>query len=163
MTKHLYLIRHALAESQGAGLKDFDRSLLTSGYSEASRIGKKLSDKGIAVDKVISSNATRAAMTTELICSQIKFPLSNVIFEQDIYEASVRSLLSLINNTEENINTLMIVGHNPVISYFSEYLVSEQIGALPTAGVVAIELEVNSWKEVTASTGKIEFLEYPES
>lgn len=161
MTKQLFLVRHALAESQGAGIKDFDRELLTSGFSEASRIGKKLSDKGIVVDKVVSSNAKRATMTAELICSQINFPLSKVIFDQEIYEASVRSLLSLVNNTEEKVQSLMIVGHNPVMSYFSEYLVSEPIGALPTAGVVGIELQVNSWKEVTTSIGKIKFLEFP--
>ena len=160
MVKNLFLVRHAEAIKSGPGEKDFDRELTANGVHEASKIGRKLFEKGIKIDMLVSSNAIRSASTAQLIAEQIKFNTSQILFEKDVYEASVRSLLNLINETEDRIQQLMIVGHNPVMSYLTEYLTGGQIDGFPAGGVAAIELS-GSWKEVTGSGGRMIFFEMP--
>lgn len=161
MSKTLFLVRHAEAESSGAGQKDHDRVLTNTGFADALRMGKKLFDKGIKLDKIISSSATRAAVTAELLSEQLKFPVSEIEFDKEIFEASVRSLLNYVNQASSDYNSLMIVGHNPVISYFAEYITGEQIGSIPTTGVAQIVFEIGKWDEVSSGNGKLNFLETP--
>ena len=163
MKKTLFLVRHAQAESQGAGVKDFERNLLATGTSEASRLGKKLAEKNIAIDKVISSDAFRSAQTAKFICEQISFPIKEIIYNNDLYESSVRRLLSIVNKAEDNVENLLLVGHNPEISYFAEYLTGENIGSLPTAGMVKIEFEIQSWKHVSEGVGVLRVFDCPYS
>lgn len=163
MKKTLFLVRHAQAESQGTALKDFERNLLASGTSEASRLGKKLAEKTIMIDKVISSDAFRAAQTAKLICEQISFPLKEIVYKNDLYESSVRRLLSVVNDAEDRIGNLLLVGHNPDISYFAEYLTGENIGSLPTGGMVKIEFENQSWKQVSEGSGVLRVFDCPYS
>ena len=55
--KELLLIRHAKSNWSNALMDDFDRPLNERGNSDAPRMAKILSSKGIHVDAIISSTA----------------------------------------------------------------------------------------------------------
>src|SRR5437762_1064955 len=110
MNKTLYLIRHAKSDWSVPGEKDFERTLNSRGYTDAPRIGRELSEKGVKPDLIISSPALRAKLTAEFIAEQIKYDPEQIVFEEEIYESSVRTLLSIINNTDEKYQKIMIFG-----------------------------------------------------
>lgn len=162
MNKVLLIVRHAQAEQTNNVQKDFGRELNTTGYAEASRMGRLLASKKIMPDAVFSSPAHRTRTTAQLMTEQLGFNYDLIEFDQEIYEASVRKLMLLINGLTEKHAQVMIVGHNPHLTYLAEYLTHQEIGNLPPCGVAAIEFVNQPWKEVSNGTGKLAWLEYPE-
>jgi phosphohistidine phosphatase len=162
MNKVLLIVRHAQAEQTNNVQKDFSRELNTTGYADSSRMGRYLASKKLMPDAVFSSPAHRARTTAQLLAEQLGFNYDLIVFDQEIYEASVRKLMQLINGLAETQTQVMIVGHNPHLTYLAEYLTQQEIGNIPTCGVVAITFGNQPWKEVSNGTGKLAWLEHPE-
>jgi phosphohistidine phosphatase len=49
----------------------------------------------------------------------------------------------------------MCVGHNPEISYLAEYLTEAEIGVMQPAGMAAIKLKIDSWKNLEKGIGEM--------
>ena len=162
MRKQLLLVRHAQAHQPHPLQKDFERELNATGYAEASRMGRHLREKSLALDAVFSSAANRAKATAQLLTEPLGFSYERIVFDPDIYEATVRKLMQLINGFDEAYASVMVFGHNPHISYLAEFLTHQEIGTLPTCGVVSIGFDDCTWKEITGSMGKLEWIESPE-
>ncbi len=161
MGKTLIFMRHAKSDWSIPGQKDFDRILNNRGFNDAPRMGRRLMEKGIKPDLVISSPAIRAKTTAEYVCEQLNYDIDTIQYDEEVYEASVRSLLLVINNLSDKNNCVLIFGHNPTHTYLAEYLTKEVIGNIPTAGAVCIEFEFDSWQLVSEGTGKMKWFEYP--
>lgn len=161
MTKTLLLIRHAKSDWSVSGQKDFDRALNARGIMDAPRMGSKLHELGIKPDLVISSPARRTTSTAEYICEQIQYPIEKIDFQEDIYEASVRTLLKVVNGLHDKENIVILIGHNPGFSYLAEYLTGTVIGDVPTCGIVELEFNFDSWKLVSQNTATLKRYVYP--
>ena len=161
--KYLYLVRHAKAEKSTTRQRDYDRTLVISGVGDAHKMGRKLMDLAVNPDLLISSSAIRAKQTTELIAEHLKYKPSRIVYDEEIYESSVRTLLMFINELEDKYRNVMIVGHDPTTSYMAEHLTKEEIGNFPTCGVVKIRFDITTWKEVSPGMGSLEWFEYPDS
>lgn len=154
-------MRHAKSDWSVSGEKDFDRTLNNRGLSDAPRMGRRLFEMGVKPDLIISSPAIRAKMTAESVAEQLNYDIDNIVYESEIYESSVRTLLRVINNLDDQYNCIIIFGHNPTHTYLAEYLTKEAIGNIPTAGAVKIDFDLDSWKLVSEATGKMKWFEYP--
>jgi phosphohistidine phosphatase len=168
MNKQLLIVRHAEAESPNSVQKDFDRQLNTTGFADASRMGKHLVSKqldggSLRIDAVLSSPAYRALTTAQLVCEQLGFDIERIAQNEDVYESSVRKLMLLINGLDEQHTTVMIVGHNPNLSYLAEMLTREEIGSIPTCGVAAITFKDQLWSAVSGASGKLAWFDYPDN
>ncbi|HHP7242954.1 MAG TPA: histidine phosphatase family protein [Cyclobacteriaceae bacterium] len=148
---HLYLIRHAEAET--ASGKDFNRYLTTNGQRDAMKLGKFLHKESIFCDYFLSSTARRAQSTAEFIAEGIKFPKTKIVYEENLYHASVRILLNRVNQLDSKHNVVFILGHNPFISYFGEYLTGENVGVLPPGGLLKVGFHEIAWSEVSQNSG----------
>ncbi|MEQ9427061.1 MAG: histidine phosphatase family protein [Cyclobacteriaceae bacterium] len=161
MVKKLYLVRHATAEETQSGFKDIDRNLNATGLRDANRLGNFLASNQIMPDMVISSDAIRAQQTAQVIAEQIKFTFSKIKVDADIYEASVRTLLRVINEFE-NGDEVLLVAHNPGITFLAEYLTGENVGNMAPGSLTVIKLQANSWKEISEKTGSLESIRHPD-
>jgi phosphohistidine phosphatase len=161
MAKTLIFMRHAKSDWSVPGQKDFDRTLNNRGLGDAPRMGRRLLEIGVKPDLVMSSPAIRAKTTAEYVSEQLGYNIDNILYEDEIYESSVRTLLKVVNNLDDKYNCVIIFGHNPTHTYLAEYLTKEVIGNIPTAGAVCISFEFDSWKLVSEGTGKMKWLEYP--
>jgi phosphohistidine phosphatase len=161
MVKNLFLVRHAKSDWSVPGQKEFDRELNGRGISDAPRMGKKLYEMDVRPELIISSPALRAKLTAEFICEQLRYDTEKIIFNEEIYEASVRSLLAVINDLPDEYNKVMIFGHNPGFTDLAEHLTKTPIGNIPTCGAVSIEFQVDSWKEVSGETSILKWFIYP--
>jgi phosphohistidine phosphatase len=158
MKRYLYIVRHAKAEEGLPYFKDFERELTTPGMLDAARMGKFLADKGLHPDVLISSSAARALQTAQLMAEQLDYAKELIQTTRGLYDNGPKSYLAAVNTAPESCQYLMVFGHNPDVSYFSEYLTGADIGSMSKGGVVTIEFENLEWAAVSARTGK--FISY---
>jgi phosphohistidine phosphatase len=56
------------------------------------------------------------------------------------------------------------VGHNPGFTELANELVPDLcLANLPTAGVVAIALDIAIWSDITDTTGRLRYFDYPKN
>lgn len=163
MVKNLFLVRHAESGEAVAGLKDIERDLTAKGYRDAPRLGKYLFDQGMHPDVMFSSSAQRARATAELMAEQLRFETHKIDFSEDLYNASVRTLLRFINEAKDDWNNIILVAHNPAVSYLAEYLSREDIGNIVPAGMVNLSFDIASWQAVSEGRGKLVAYVTPEN
>ena len=155
MVKHLILVRHAEAATASPDQKDYDRPLTAQGYQDAARVGRYGHVQHWSLDVIISSTALRAQTTAELIAEQLHFDLSRITFREELYQASVRSMLQEINQQPDHCQQLMLVGHNPAVSYLVEYLTGRDTLSIAPAGVVGLTFDVEQWTMVSKQTATL--------
>jgi phosphohistidine phosphatase len=109
---------------------------------------------------IISSAAIRAQATAALIHGILNIE-PEFITEDELYEASVRNFLQLTCGLDDDFKNILMIGHNPYISYFAEYLTKAEIGSMATAGLVSVRFEISKWSEVTEGTGSFENYVHP--
>jgi phosphohistidine phosphatase len=162
MPFHLYLLRHAQSAEKQIGQPDKERDLTSRGLKDSLIIGDYLKKHFFQVDQIVSSTAIRALETSRLIIDGLKINPDKITEEDELYEASTRTFLEVINNFDDGFQNILCIGHNPVISYLAEYITKSEIGSMETAGLAIIKLNIKSWKEVSQGNGELITYIYPE-
>ena len=152
--KELILIRHAHA-SADKGIKDIDRPLTPEGQMHARNTGRWLKDRDKTIELFFSSTAARAQMTGEEIMEVLNRDVGELTTVTGLYDASVRTFLDFVNQLNEKINRVLIVGHNPTVTYLSEYLINNSIGNMPPGSGVIIGFENLKWGEISEGSGQL--------
>lgn len=150
--KTLIILRHGKAETGTATQDDHARRLTPRGQEAAGLMGTYLAQQGYRPDKVLCSTAARTSETFAAAQKAYGQPL-NVEYSRKIYHASAEELLKHISDTPENVNTLLLVGHNPGLHQLALSLGKEgdedTIDTLhlkfPTCALAVIELD--TWYE----------------
>ncbi len=163
--KQLIIVRHAKSSWDNPLISDFDRPLNKRGETDAPRMGKKIKDRKIIPDLIISSPANRAITTCKIFCDTLHFPVDRIQVEQKLYHASEDHILSLLKTLKDHPRDkeeiVLIFGHNPCLTEFTNSLLNEDIDNIPTCGVVGCLLSVQSWKDLKWGCGKLKFFDYP--
>ncbi len=159
--KILYLARHAKSSWEYEDIDDFERPLNKRGKRDAPYISRILAEKHILPDLIISSPALRAYSTARIFSKNFNYPKNRIQTRELLYDGRADGYFEVIHDTPDTYNSLMIFSHNPGITFLSNALSDKFIDNIPTAGVVGIELNVESWKDVEAEKGKLLFFEYP--
>jgi len=152
--KTIYFIRHAKSSWEET-VSDHERPLNSRGFFDADLIGKALQEKGLAVDVVYSSSANRAATTARIICENIGYPLSEIVFTKDLYDFDGALVQQVIKELSNDFKSVIVFGHNPAFTSLVSTMGSKIFYNLPTCGVVAINFDVNEWENI--EIGKTEF------
>ena len=106
MPTRLIIMRHATTGWASRGQTDHDRVLTEQGQEETPRMAKALSDREWVPNVALVSSSTRTRETHSLL-----MPVPHEIRE-DIYRASLDTLLPIVEGIEEG-KTTLILGHNP--------------------------------------------------
>ncbi len=109
-TRTLILLRHAKSDYP-EGVADHDRPLAKRGIREAALAGEWIRQHLPPVDAVLCSTATRTRQT--LAHTGIDAPVTYV---ERLYDSTPGSTIGVINGAPESANTLLVIGHEPVIS-----------------------------------------------
>ena len=161
MMKTLILIRHAKSSWKTPGLPDRLRTLNKRGRQDAPVMGERLANRGVEVDRVISSPATRALATAEFVTEEIGFPWDDVIVDERLYHAAAFDLLRVIQDLEDHLDCVMCFGHNPGLTDLVNHLSPYYIANVPTCGVVELRFDVDTWALVgEVVPAKVDF-DYP--
>ena len=151
MKRTLILVRHAQA-GQSPSHGDFDRTLTPTGERDARHLGRWLVERHDSVEKIITSTAIRAKQTAEILAEEFK--QKNILEEdEELYEASVRTALSVVTEIESGYRKVIVVGHNPTITYLADYLTATPVENMIPGSMVEIEFDHLNWKEVSQNSG----------
>lgn len=154
--KTLFLMRHAKSDWATAS-PDHDRKLNKRGRRAADTMGRFLARIDQLPDLVVSSTAARCRLTTEraMRAGAWDCPARH---DERIYEASVADLLAVAGDTEEEVEALMLVGHQPGMGSLLGNLVGGADVRFPTAAVARIEVDIFAWNEIAIGTGTLNWL-----
>jgi len=122
-------------------------------------MGKVIAERGMSIDRIASSIAKRARRTAKLF-KEAAAITSELVLDDRIYEASPSTLLYVVSETDDQVDSLMLVGHNPGMEGTIRVLTGEA-EPMPTAAIAIINLEIDSWKEISAGTGKLQAVVRP--
>jgi phosphohistidine phosphatase len=110
--KHLIILRHAKAD-RGAWA-DHDRPLTARGRRDALAAGRWLAEHRIKPDLTVCSTAARAKETWALAAMELGDGVPTA-FERIIYTGDCDDLIRCVRETPDEIDTLLMVGHNPTL------------------------------------------------
>tara|TARA_R110002049_G_scaffold177892_3_gene345085 strand:+ start:681 stop:1166 length:486 start_codon:yes stop_codon:yes gene_type:complete len=145
--KQLILVRHAKS-SWKHNVIDHERPLNNRGFNDAQIISNHLKNSNLNIELVLSSDAMRAKTTANLFVSNLGISQEIFSLHPDLYDFSGENLIKTIKNCDDQINYLMVFGHNHAITAFVNSYGDKYIDNVPTCGVVIIEFEINSWKNL---------------
>ena len=148
--KKLLLMRHAKSSWKDISLNDHQRPLNKRGKRDAPNMGKYLQEQGLVLDLILCSTAKRARTTVKRFLREYDLK-GEVFYVDDLYHASFETYFSLLNQLPVDIDTVMIVGHNPEMDYFLE-MVCDVYEHLPTATIAVLEFPIEQWSELNEVT-----------
>jgi len=145
------LIRHAKSDWD-ATATDRDRPLTKRGRRQATEAGKWLSENFPALDLAITSVAVRAKDTWQLINDELRWPVDTESAPK-AYTFDGHELLEIIQELDESIGHVAIVGHNPAIEDVIQLLTDEQ-ARMPTSAVAIVSIR-GEWESVGSGNGRL--------
>ena len=157
MSITLYIVRHAKAEDRATFMADHDRQLTPDGVMAAARMGRYLRTQAINPDVIVSSTAARAADTARVLAEQLGRNPAEIELDRSLFDGGLKAYLAVVNKQPSGVKSLMLVGHNPDVSYFAEFLTHQSIGSMSKGAVVAITFDDVNWAEVSGRTGSVAF------
>jgi len=163
MYKQLIIVRHGKSNQDYGDISDIDRPLKERGINDGYLLAERLVSKKIIPQKIISSPAIRALHSSTIFCRVMGYPYKNIEITEDIYFADKATMLNLIKQTQNHIETLMVFGHNPTFTDLANYLLKNPLDNLPTTGVVWLKFETNSWGEIDKNNLVDYFIDYPKN
>lgn len=150
----LLLLRHAKSDYP-QGVADHERPLAPRGEREAGLAGDWLRANAPAVDAVLCSTATRTRQT--LTRTRIDAPVN---FVDRLYDATPGAVIEEINRVAADVETLLVIGHEPAMSAValglataegSNTTAAERISTKFPTSAIAILRTAEPWDQLTLS------------
>lgn len=159
--KHLTIIRHAKSSWKNEALPDVLRPLNKRGKRDAPMMGERLARRGLEASVLISSPATRALATAEVIADAIGYPPEEIRVDDDLYGANLFALLDIVQGLDGAVDSVILLGHNPGLAELVDYFSPRLIGNLPTCGIVELAFDVVAWRDVGEAEPVSAYVDYP--
>jgi phosphohistidine phosphatase len=147
--KNLLLMRHAKSSWKDASLPDHQRPLNKRGKRDAPLMGEFLQEQGIALDAILCSTAVRAKATVEGFLQAYTFE-GDLVYIDDLYHAVPETIIALLKQLPESVDSVMVIAHNPGLDDFLE-IVCDECGHMPTACIAYIEYHIERWSDLHAA------------
>ena len=160
--KTLLIIRHAKSSWSVASLNDFDRSLNDRGKKDAPLMAQRLQDRKIMIDAFVSSPARRAKKTAELFCTAYHKNLNDIILISALYQATPEIFFDVVEQLNDDFNSVAIFSHNPGITEFVNQLAEDKaVNNMPTCSVFAIDITISKWKDFRKAKKEFLLFDFP--
>lgn len=143
--------------------KDHDRRLTPKGVEDAHMLGAYMERKKLLPAAIFCSDAVRTTQTCNSILEKISSRIP-VNFSNDFYDASRGELLQAIQTADNDLESLMLIGHNPAIYELSAMCASEgtsallgrfDLGGYAPATLTVFEFAIENWEEIDPDQGVI--------
>lgn len=145
--KRLILVRHGKS-SWDNNLPDHKRPLKKRAYNDAEVVLNAFQNFHDPGGMFWSSHAVRAHETAKLFKERLNVADSDFQVKQELYTFNQNDLLSVIQSCTNDIEKLMVFGHNPAMTILVNSLGDKKIDNLPTTGLCVIDFPVDSWKDI---------------
>lgn len=162
--RRLTLLRHAKTEAQHSGQEDWDRELEPRGQQDAPEMARRLRERKLKPDLVITSPAVRAVTTARIFVRELHLAATKLHEDERLYLASPKVIKEVIRELGGKAQHLLIVGHNPGLTEFAERVSAERnIDNMPTCALYTVEFDIDDWSELEWDSGVNAELDYPKN
>jgi phosphohistidine phosphatase len=156
--RRLVVLRHAKS-AWPEGVADHERPLARRGRRDAPAAGRALAEADCLPDLALCSTAVRARQTWELASAQWGTP-PPVRRDPRLYAAEVSDLLTAVHAVSPEVETLLLVGHNPGLEELVLELAEDglddaldQVRAkFPTAAIAVLAWHGPAWDTLLPGT-----------
>lgn len=152
--KTIFLMRHAKSSWKKKDLPDLERPLNKRGEKDASRMGKLLEKQDLHPGRIVSSTAIRASLTAEIVAKKLDYK-DEIDYLPALYQAESDTILAIFRSMPEDIDTALIISHNPGIEMLIQ-IISDKVESFPTGAIAQLEFDVQNWADIqNAESGKM--------
>lgn len=146
--KTLILVRHGKSSWEYA-VSDKDRPLLERGINDAYLVSSSLNSQNLKIDAIFSSPANRALHTCIIFLRQLGTSFESLEVTDQLYDFSGDEVLGFIENLDNELETVMIFGHNHAFTHIANSLGNTYIENVPTTGLVQLKFDIDNWRSLT--------------
>ncbi len=150
-------MRHGKSSWDNAYLDDYDRPLNERGKKNSLEMGHFLFQESGKPELILASAAKRTHETAMLAALSLDYPQDKIEFDRELYLADVNDILKNVAKIPGNINTCVLIGHNPGLTNLINYF-GLKLDNLPTASVVCMEFDTLTWKEISPKNAHFQWL-----
>ena len=161
--KTIYLIRHAKSDWSIENIPDIDRPLNQRGYNDAHKMASVIKEKNIIPDLVISSPGIRALTTALIFCREIDYDPAAILLKKNLYHSEVIDYLDVIQNTENDHDTIFLFGHNETITKCVNALVNSFTNEMSTCSIAGIRSPTNNWASFVSAANELILFDFPKN
>ena len=146
--KTLYIVRHAKS-SWKHDLQDHKRPLKGRGKRDGKLVSEKVAKEVKPPQKIVSSDATRTLSTAQFFKDAFNIDDANFETNHSLYDFSGQSVMRIIKSFDDNLDIMMLVGHNHALTSIVNMLGDKYIENVPTCGFVMLQFDEEKWKDIT--------------
>jgi phosphohistidine phosphatase len=159
--RRLYLLRHAKSSWNDATLEDHERPLAGRGRRAAKLMAKHLRAEGVCPEIVLCSSAVRTRETLDRLRPALG-DATRVEIERELYAASAEALLGRLRRLPPDVESAMLIGHNPGLEELALSLAKggerrdELAAKYPTAALATLSFEGEDWADLEPGGAQLE-------
>ncbi|MGX1542340.1 SixA phosphatase family protein [Streptomyces adustus] len=165
--RRLVVLRHAKS-AWPEGVSDHRRPLAPRGRRDAPAAGRALAEADFLPDLALCSPALRARQTWDLAAAEWGTP-PPVRYDPRLYGAGAPELLDVVRETPPEIETLLLVGHNPGLEELVLDLADDGLdGALeevrakfPTSAIAVLAWYGSTWRALAPGSALLTSMTVP--
>jgi phosphohistidine phosphatase len=178
--KRAIFVRHAKSSWKYPELQDIERPLNKRGLRDGPVMARKMSPfaKDLTVVQpaaqdhailsafaredtiILTSPANRALSTARFFAIELKIPLEEIGIIDELYMASKREVINILESINSSSDCAIIFGHNPTQTSLINYF-GKDIDNVPTCGAFVVDSESETWKDFTDHDCTIKAYYYP--
>ena len=159
--KTLILQRHAKAEKDGDD--DLCRPLTPGGLSDAAIQGETLRQLELYPELILHSHAMRAKQTAEIMAVKLELSQGYTVEDTSLYECDASDLVTIIRNLPDDVDSVLIVGHNPAIENAADSLGPSGFGHFRPSEAAIYTFDADEWRSIALrNCSENKFLAKPE-
>ena len=160
--RHIYLVRHAKSSWEESPLADFDRPLSKRGIKSLPTLAHLMRVFEPPPELILTSPAKRTQQTTKGIGENLPKSIA-ISLEPELYHASAEMICRILQQLPNELQAVMLVGHNPGLEDFLGWICGCPKGIssmrMPTGCVAWLRISgEQSWSEMAEGAGILQAL-----
>ena len=124
-------------------------------------MAKRVKEKGIELDHLVSSPAKRARKTAKYFAEEFGFKKEDIRLVKGLYVATPPEFLQAVQNIDDKYDSVVLFSHNPGITDFASSLTNVRVDDMPTCAMFAVQANTDSWTDFMEVEKSFLFFDYP--
>ncbi|NQV51653.1 MAG: histidine phosphatase family protein [Flavobacteriales bacterium] len=147
--KRIYLVRHGKSDWDDLNLNDIERPLKERGVMNSHEMGEHLKELKWVPELIMSSPAVRAYETAKIIAEQLDITGARFKVDSKLYLPDFPTVLKIILYLSDDLESIMIIGHEPSLSNLINHFLHTPIEAVVTGSLTAMDFKVKKWRDIS--------------
>ncbi|WP_299117170.1 histidine phosphatase family protein [uncultured Winogradskyella sp.] len=156
--KTVTLVRHGKS-SWEYDVSDIERPLKSRGEKDAKLVANQFIMSNSVPKKIFSSPAIRALETCKIFIEAFNLSENFIEIDDSLYDFGGDNVVNFLKNLPNEIDEIMIFGHNHAFTSITNIFGDKFIDNLPTSGLVKLNFEISNWQDL--KQGHTEFIIIP--